>query len=245
MSIRKRVILAQAAACVAVIFQAGVAGAVTPSPDPISAQILELGVAVHDTLLSSVAPPIVAAPPPIPDPYADITKERLLPQGVVGDQQHFTPNPEQWDNARTIVEVVRQRGLPVYTAVISVATALQESLLRNLTVAVDYDSLGVFQQRPSQGWGVPEEVTDLRYATGAFLDELLDRAPAYAEIPLWQAAQAAQRSGFPTLYDQWADQAAQMVSDLMRPESEGVTGRVGGNKTAPIGGNEVPMLEGS
>lgn len=156
---------------------------------------------------------------PIPNSTVRRTLAQLQPPGIEGDQLHFTPNPEQWENARTIVEVVVQhRGLPAYAAVVSLATALQESLLRNFTEAVDHDSLGVFQQRPSAGWGAPEQITDLCYATERFLDALLVHAPDYQAMPLWQAAQAAQRSGFPTAYARWQEQAAQMVLTLLGSE---------------------------
>jgi hypothetical protein len=155
---------------------------------------------------------------PIPNSSTGHTPAQLLPHGIEGDQRHFTPNPEQWDNALTIVEVVRRRDMPAYAAVVAVATALQESMLRDLTEAVDHDSLGVFQQRPSAGWGAPEQITDTRYATERFLDALLVHAPDYQAIPLWQAAQAVQRSGFPTAYARWQEQAVQMVLRLLGPQ---------------------------
>ncbi|WP_433194087.1 hypothetical protein ACQP1G_35745 [Nocardia sp. CA-107356] len=216
MSIRRQVFLALAVVSAAVIIQSGPATAAPPPGTP--ALRAPDGPAITEIPLDS--PEVAAVSPesvgkPIPNSAAGRIPAQSLPHGIEGDQLHFTPNPEQWDNARTIVEVVRHRGMPDYAAVVALATALQESMLRNLTEAVDYDSLGVFQQRPSAGWGTPEQITDLRYATERFLDALLVHAPNYQAMPLWQAAQAAQRSGFPRAYARWQDQAAQMVLQLL------------------------------
>jgi len=148
------------------------------------------------------------------NPYAGVTTAQLEPSGLYGGQEYFTASSEQWQNAKTIVQVTRRRGMPPYAAVIAVATALQESTLRNLTVAVDADSLGLFQQRPSMGWGSASQLTDPAYATGAFLSALTQCAPGYGSMPLWQAAQATQRSGYPTAYARWEDQAARMVRQI-------------------------------
>ncbi|MBS2965750.1 hypothetical protein KGA66_22045 [Actinocrinis puniceicyclus] len=111
--------------------------------------------------------------------------------------------------------MTKQRGMPLYAAVIAVATAMQESSLINLTRATNADSLGLFQQRPSMGWGTPAQLTDPVYATNAFLSALKSYAPNYRSEALWRAAQAVQRSGFPTAYAQWEAQAARMVQALI------------------------------
>lgn len=149
------------------------------------------------------------------DPYANVTISSLEPTGLYGSQQHFTPNSAQWANAKTIVAVTKQRGMSLYAAVIAVATAMQESSLINLTEATNYDSLGLFQQRPSMGWGTASQLTDPVYATNAFLAALTTYAPNYQSQTLWSSAQAVQRSGFPTAYAQWQDQAAQMVQAVI------------------------------
>jgi hypothetical protein len=143
------------------------------------------------------------------------TAAQLEPTGTFGDQQRIAPDPAQWTNAKTIVQVVQQRKLPPYAAVISVATALQESALQNLTIAVDYDSLGLFQQRPSCGWGTPDQLIDPQYATNAFLDAMQKVVPDWQHLPLWQAAQTTQQSAFPIRYAQWQDQAADMVKQIL------------------------------
>jgi hypothetical protein len=145
------------------------------------------------------------------NPYANVTLASLEPTGLYGSQQHFTPTSTQWANARTIVAVAKQRGLPLYAAVIATATAMQESSLINLTTSSNYDSLGLFQQRPSMGWGTAAQVTDPTYATNAFLTALAAYAPNYATQALWVSAQAVQRSGLPTAYARWEDQAAKIV----------------------------------
>ncbi len=104
----------------------------------------------------------------------------------------------QASNAATITAVTLSRGLPERAATIALATAMQESKLRNLAGG-DRDSVGLFQQRPSQGWGTAEQISDPVYATNKFLDSLV-RVPGYARMPLTDAAQAVQKSGYPQAY---------------------------------------------
>ena len=159
------------------------------------------------------APAAVAAPAPAApaDPYKLASVASLESTGLYGSQQTFTPSSTQWANAAAITEVAKERGMPPYAAVIAVAVAMQESSLTNLTTATNYDSLGLFQQRPSMGWGSPSELTDPSYAANAFLSALARDVPNYSNTSLWQAAQTVQESGFPTAYAQWQEQAAQMV----------------------------------
>ena len=119
---------------------------------------------------------------------------------------------EQAASAATIVAVARSRGLPPRAAVIALATAQQESRLRNLDYG-DRDSLGLFQQRPSQGWGSEAEVRDPVYATGKFLDRLVE-VPGWESGRLTEVAQAVQVSGFPELYQQWEPMAAALAGAL-------------------------------
>ncbi|WP_399897338.1 heavy metal transporter [Streptomyces sp. BBFR51] len=106
--------------------------------------------------------------------------------------------PEQAVNAATITAVGTARELPDRAVTIALATALQESTLRNLDHG-DKDSLGLFQQRPSQGWGTPKEIMDPAYSAGMFYDHLLE-IPGYLDLPLTDAAQRVQRSAFPYAY---------------------------------------------
>ncbi|RKE20981.1 hypothetical protein [Streptomyces sp. TLI_171] len=101
-------------------------------------------------------------------------------------------------NAATITAVAMSRGLPERAVTISLATAIQESKLRNLEGG-DRDSVGLFQQRPSQGWGTVEQIMDPVYSTNKFLDALV-KVNGYAQMPLTDAAQQVQRSGYPQAY---------------------------------------------
>ncbi len=119
---------------------------------------------------------------------------------------------EQRQNATTILGVVKQRGAPPRAGLVALATAMQESTLRNLNYG-DRDSLGLFQQRPSQGWGSPSQVTDPVYATTIFLDRLL-QVPGWETMPVTVAAQTVQRSGFPNAYAKWEPLAAELVAQI-------------------------------
>lgn len=118
--------------------------------------------------------------------------------------------PDQLANAATIVAVGREMGVPERGWVVAVATAMQESTLKNLNYG-DRDSLGLFQQRPSMGWGTPAQVTDPRYAARKFYDGLL-RVPGWERLPVTVAAQTVQRSGFPGAYAKWESAANQVVA---------------------------------
>ncbi len=122
-------------------------------------------------------------------------------------------SPEQAANAATISMVAVQRGLPPKAATIALATAIQESKLRNLTYG-DADSLGLFQQRPSQGWGSPEEVTDPVYASHAFFDAL-EAVPGWADWVVTEIAQEVQRSGYPDAYADHEGEARVLASGLV------------------------------
>ncbi len=106
--------------------------------------------------------------------------------------------PEQAKYASIIAAVGVRRSLPVRAVSIALATAWQESGLRNLDHG-DRDSLGLFQQRPSQGWGTAEEVRDPVHASNRFYDALT-KIPGYREMPITEAAQRVQLSGYPDAY---------------------------------------------
>jgi 2,3,4,5-tetrahydropyridine-2,6-dicarboxylate N-succinyltransferase len=107
-------------------------------------------------------------------------------------------SPEQMDNAATIVAIGLGRGLPARAGTIAIATAIQESKLRNIDYG-DRDSLGLFQQRPSQGWGTPEQILDPVFSTNAFYDALV-AITGYEEMVITEVAQAVQRSAYPDAY---------------------------------------------
>ncbi|MFI6035497.1 heavy metal transporter [Streptomyces sp. NPDC051315] len=148
-----------------------------------------------------------------------------------GTTYEFTP--EQAVNAATIAAVGTNRGMPERAVTIALATALQESALRNLDHG-DRDSLGLFQQRPSQGWGTAQEVTDPTYAANIFYEHLA-KVPDYTELPLTVAAQRVQRSGYPEAYAKHEPDATLLAAALTgtsaatltckgRPETATATG---------------------
>ncbi|QAY70328.1 hypothetical protein [Xylanimonas protaetiae] len=121
-------------------------------------------------------------------------------------------SPAQAENAALVAGATVRRALPARAATIGLATALQESKLINLDYG-DRDSLGLFQQRPSQGWGAPEQVLDPLFATNAFYDALV-QVPGYEDLPVTVAAQAVQRSGFPEAYAQHETRSRAWASAL-------------------------------
>ncbi|MEU8661748.1 peptidase M23 [Actinoplanes philippinensis] len=126
---------------------------------------------------------------------------------------------EQLANARLIVTIGADRRVPEKGLVIAVATALQESRLRNLRGG-DRDSIGLFQQRPSQGWGTPKQLRDPAYQTGKFYDKLLT-VDGWQEMRLTEAAQAVQISAFPEAYTKHTDAATQLVGALREGPDQG------------------------
>jgi hypothetical protein len=146
---------------------------------------------------------------PMPGVAASAASPASLP--VVGGW-----TPTQLANAAVIVDTGAQLGVPVRGWVIAVATAMQESSLHNygnLGPRNDHDSLGLFQQRPSQGWGTPAQILDPRYAATAFYRHLL-KVPGWQTLPLTVAAQAVQRSAFPDAYAKWEQPATDLVAAL-------------------------------
>lgn len=128
---------------------------------------------------------------------------------------------EQIRNAGVILSVGRGLGIPDRGLVVAIATSFQESGLHNLNYG-DRDSLGLFQQRPSTGWGRPDQVTDPEYAARAFFggpssptrNTGLLGVPGWQNMDVWEAAQSVQRSAFPTAYAKWEGLATQVVVKL-------------------------------
>ncbi len=156
------------------------------------------------------------------------------------------PGGVQWDaeqraNAAVIAATGQEMGAPARAQWIALATAMQESTLRNLSGG-DRDSLGLFQQRPSMGWGTPAQIQDPRYSARIFYERLLE-LPTWAEMTLTVAAQTVQRSAFPDAYARWEQSAADLlaavggaaadVAGLACPPSE--AGRPGGGGAAASG----------
>jgi diguanylate cyclase (GGDEF)-like protein len=123
---------------------------------------------------------------------------------------------EQVANATTIVQVGADLQVSIWGRVIAVAVAMQESSLRNLPhlgEANDHDSIGLFQQRPSQGWGSPAQLQDPAYAATTFYHALL-AFDGWAQMSLAEAGQAVQRSAHPDAYTRWTSDAATLVAIL-------------------------------
>ena len=147
----------------------------------------------------------------------------------------------QMENAGTITAVSVSRNLPEYAATVALATAMQESKLVNLTGG-DLDSVGLFQQRPSEGWGAASLIEDPVYATDKFLDRLV-AVPGYAELPLTVAAQDVQHSGYPDAYAQHASDAKVLSGALSGRIPAGVTCQVNsvGSASSALDGAAAAM----
>src|SRR5690349_22229805 len=121
-------------------------------------------------------------------------------------------------NAATIAAVGIRRAMPDQGIVIALATAMQESKLENLDSG-DRDSIGLFQQRPSQGWGSPEQLADPRYAANAFYTSLL-KVKDWQHMRITDAAQAVQRSAHPEAYQKW-EAKAQVLTRALAGQAPG------------------------
>ncbi|QPP05170.1 C40 family peptidase [Streptomyces bathyalis] len=131
---------------------------------------------------------------------------------------------EQIPNAKTIVATGFSLKVPERGQRVALATAMQESRLRNLPSG-DRDSLGLFQQRPSQGWGSPQQLRDPVYASTKFYKALLS-VDGWQQMTLAQAAQAVQKSAFPDAYAQWEKLTRALHTGVVKtlPNSGGANG---------------------
>lgn len=141
--------------------------------------------------------------------------ERLTPERctVVSGDTSVTLTREQAKNASIIVAASVERGLPERAAIIALATAYQESGLRNLDYG-DRDSLGLFQQRPSYGWGTEEEIMDPWYSSNRFYEELV-KFDDWETTDINDIAQKVQRSGHPEAYRKHVDNATAVARSLL------------------------------
>jgi hypothetical protein len=154
---------------------------------------------------------VAAAPAPVAP-----SSQELHPVPVTAAQTTFTPTHEQLANAKAIVDTGKSLNLPPRAWTIAVATSLQESNLHNLGdlgARNDHDSLGLFQQRPSSGWGTPSQVTDPNYAATAFYSRLVN-VPGWDSMALTRAAQTVQVSAFPQAYAKHEVQAGDIIEAL-------------------------------
>ncbi|NBE83188.1 hypothetical protein [Micromonospora rubida] len=166
----------------------------------------------HATPTTESATPTTAVAVQADKPGVD--KGKLIPHGVQGEQSRIDLGDEETANVKAIIAATKKAGLDERAAVISIGTSLQESKLENLGHLGDrndHDSLGLFQQRPTSGWGTPEQITDPEYSTLAFLKGL-KQVDGWQDMPLTDAAQTVQVSAYPDAYAQWEQQAADLVT---------------------------------
>ena len=121
------------------------------------------------------------------------------------DGHSYGLDREQVANAQTISQSATGLGLPHHAVTVALAAAFQESTLHNLTHG-DRDSVGLFQQRPSQGWGTPTQLLDTSYASEAFL-RALSQVQGWDVMPVTEAAQSVQHSAAPGAYASWETEA--------------------------------------
>ncbi|MFF9775529.1 heavy metal transporter [Streptomyces sp. NPDC013978] len=166
---------------------------------------------------------------------------RCVVVSAADDGASYEFTPEQAANAATISAVGTSRELPERAVTIALATALQESSLRNIAHG-DRDSLGLFQQRPSQGWGTEQQIQDPVYAAGEFYEHLV-KVEGYERLPLTVAAQRVQRSGYPEAYAKHEPDATLLAAALTGRSAATLTceGRrdTTGTGTAYTGGPEA------
>jgi hypothetical protein len=134
--------------------------------------------------------------------------------------------PEQAQNAAIISAVALRKSLPDHAVTVALAAALQESKLLNLPYG-DQDSVGLFQQRPSQGWGTATQILDPNYATSAFYDHLVS-IDGWQAMPVTEAAQLVQRSAAPSAYAFWEAKARALARALTGEIPAGLTCHLAG-----------------
>jgi hypothetical protein len=157
----------------------------------------------------------------------------LGPECTVRADGEVTLDFVQMANAATITAVGVRRSMPERAVVIALATALQESKLENRDNG-DRDSIGLFQQRPSQGWGTAEKIQDPRYAADRFYSALM-KVKGWKKMRVTDAAQKVQRSAYPNAYEKWADESAVLARAL--------TGQATGAVECTVSGK--PVLRGA
>jgi hypothetical protein len=140
------------------------------------------------------------------------------------DSTTYTFGVDQAAHATTIAAVGKRMGMPDHAVTVAIATALQESRLHNLDHG-DRDSLGLFQQRPSQGWGSPQEIMTPYFAARVFFERLAGVA-GWETLPVTTAAQSVQRSAVPHAYGRWEHQARALAQATTGEIPAGLSCRV-------------------
>jgi hypothetical protein len=162
-----------------------------------------------------------------------INLPRLGPECTVRADGEVTLDSVQMANAATITAVGVRKEMSEQAVVVALATAFQESKLENLDDG-DRDSVGLFQQRPSQGWGTFDQIKNPRYAAGKFYTAL-KKVKGWEDMRVTDAAQKVQRSAYPNAYEKWADESRVLARALM--------GRATGAVECTVTGD--PVLRGA
>jgi hypothetical protein len=147
---------------------------------------------------------------------------------------------QQAANATTITAIAKQLGMPDHAVTVALATALQESKLHNLSYG-DRDSLGLFQQRPSQGWGTRTQVMDPRYSSAAFF-KALARVSGWQTMSVTSAAQAVQHSNAPRAYALWTPMAQALAIATTGEVPAGLTCQFSLTRSNATPASPVPAL---
>jgi hypothetical protein len=163
---------------------------------------------------SAPKPTPKATPKPTPKPTV---KPTLPPKPKVNPLTAPLPaikglNASQVKNAWAVVLEGHNEGISQRGQIIAIATTLQESYLVNQLHATDHDSLGIFQQRPSMGWGTRAQITNPTYAARKFYSVLVKYRSSWGCVTC--AAQKVQRSAYPNAYAKWESMATRIVTTL-------------------------------
>jgi hypothetical protein len=150
-----------------------------------------------------------AAKPAAPKPPS---MQQLSSGKITAAQTMYKPNAEQMSNAKKIIAQGQKMHLPPRAWVIALATSSQETNLHNYGQLAhnDHDSLGLFQQRPSAGWGSPSQLVNPSYSAGKFYAALM-QVNGWNKLPVTVAAQDVQVSAFGDRYAQWEKQAENLI----------------------------------
>ncbi|MEH0974662.1 hypothetical protein V6U77_26360 [Micromonospora sp. CPCC 205546] len=217
--------------CLGVAAYAGTRADADATREPVAEALVERAVdddRASRSLERAVSPSPTLSPSPTPKPTPSATRKAPRkptppprPRPVAGLTQ------AQMDNAKVVVDVGVEMKMPRRALVVAVATAMQESRLYNLASDVlpessryphqgsgaDHDSVGLFQQRPSSGWGSVRELMRPSYAARAFYEALRD-VPGWQQMSVAGAAQAVQVSAFPDAYARHEELATTVVAAL-------------------------------
>ncbi|HUY61621.1 MAG TPA: hypothetical protein VMW49_07060 [Candidatus Dormibacteraeota bacterium] len=183
-------------------------------PPPLRHRRLLFGALVAALLATGSVALVRIAKPPAPS-TCDVTS---------ASGETYSLSPIQAQNASIIAAVAYQRQLPDHAVTVALAAALQESRLVDLDHG-DRDSLGLFQQRPSQGWGTPAQIMDPDYAATAFYNRLTG-VPGWETLAVGQVAQAVQLSAVPGAYAPWESEARALARALTGEVPAGLSCRL-------------------